>query len=270
MKAAYDYHQDMGFALFQRVIDEASAYGCPSMSPNNINEPLLARDLVERVEYASKKGFIDISMQTNALLLTERTSERLLDSGLTRLHVSLDALTEPTYDKIRRGSNFQKVMRNVDTFLELRARRGRKLPLLRVSLVRLTVNEHEIPAFVEYWRKRADYIAIQEFLSPFPGRPEFEPFFTESRTTLSDFRCPQPWQRVVVQGDGEVQPCCSFFSRELTMGNVKTTPLRDIWRSPAMDRLRELHRDGRYRDEPVCAKCVTNWIGKGRAAVDAS
>ena len=46
------------------------------------------------IEYASKKGFMDISMQTNGLLMTERISERLLDSGLTRLHVSLDAFTK--------------------------------------------------------------------------------------------------------------------------------------------------------------------------------
>ncbi len=266
LRAEYTYDGQMDMDLYKRIIDEASEYGAPSMSPNNINEPLLARDIIERIEYASRKGFIDISMQTNAVSMTERISERLLDSGLTRLHVSLDAFTKETYSKVRLDSNFDKVMANIDRFLDIRARRNRKLPLLRVSLVRLSANAHEIPAFVEYWRQRADYIAIQEFASPAPGRPEFaplfEPLFSGTRTFVSDFRCPQPWQRMTVQGDGSVQPCCSQFSRELTIGNVKETSLHSIWHSPAMNRMREMHQQGHYRDNPTCFKCVTGWVTK--------
>lgn len=262
LRAEYAYEGQMDMDLYRRIIDEASDYGAPSMSPNNINEPLLARDIIERIEYASRKGFIDISMQTNALPMTQRISERLLDSGLTRLHVSMDAFTKETYSKVRLDSNFDKVMANVDKFLELRAQRNRKLPLLRMSFVRISQNEHEIPAFIEYWRQRADYIAIQEFASPAPGRAVFEPMFAGTRTFVSDFRCPQPWQRVTIQGDGSVQPCCSHFSRELTVGNVKETSLHAIWHSPIMNRYREMHKEGRYRDNATCFKCVTGWVSK--------
>lgn len=262
LRAEYGYQGRMDMELYRRIIDEASEYGSPSMSPNNINEPLLTRDIIERIEYASRRGFLDISIQTNALLMTERVSERLLDSGLTRLHVSLDAFTKDTHEKIRLNSNFDKVMANVETFLNLRARKNRKLPLLRVSLVRLSTNEHEIPAFIEYWRTRADYIAIQEFASPAPERAEFEPLFAGSRAFVNDFRCPHPWQRVTIQGDGSVQPCCAHFSRELTVGNIKEASLHTIWHSPAMNDIREMHRQGQYQNNPTCFKCVTGWVAK--------
>ena len=40
-------------------------------------------------------------MFTNGVLLNEKNSEIILNSSLTRLFVSIDALTEKTYDKVR-------------------------------------------------------------------------------------------------------------------------------------------------------------------------
>lgn len=179
--AEHGYPDEMDFALYRKIIDEASDYECPSLAVNNINEPLMARDIVERIRYAADHGFADIMMNTNALLMTERVSERLLDSGLTRLLVSMDAHSEETYGKIRLASNFTKVMANVERFLELRAKRNVKLPILRISMVRLAQNEHEVDAFVEFWRDRADYIAIQEFASPAPDLAKFDTMFADSR-----------------------------------------------------------------------------------------
>lgn len=260
LKEEHGYASEMDDALFRKVIAEASEHQCPSLSMNSTNEPLMSRNVSSRIGHAAARGFIDIMLNTNGLLMTERIAEELIDSGLTRLMVSLDAFSEATYARIRLGSNFQKVMINVERFLDLRARRNVKLPLLRVSMVRLSLNEHEVDAFVEYWRDRADYIAIQDFASPAPGRAEFDLMFSPSHAGLSDFRCPQPWERLIVQGDGLVLPCCSQFARALAVGNAKTDSLQSIWLSSAMERLRDLHRRGRYQDDEVCRKCVSSWV----------
>jgi len=261
LKAQWAYAHTMERPLYERVIDEAAAHGCPSLSLNNINEPLLSRELVDQIRYASAKGIMDIMINTNGVLLTERITERLLDSGLTRLLVSFDAASKETYTKVRVGGNYDKVLANVERFLEMRARRNLKVPVLRASMVRLSVNEHEVKDFVQQWSDKADYLAIQEFAAPEPNRAEFERLFAGSRMVLGEFRCPQPWQRLVVQGDGAVLPCCSQFAQELKLGDARETPVRDIWRSPRMDRMRELHRRGRYADNRTCARCVSTWVG---------
>ena len=40
------------------------------------------------------------------------------------------------------------------------------------------------------------------------------------------------------------------------MGNVAEQSLQEIWMSLPMRELRELHREGRYYDNPVCKKCA--------------
>ncbi len=261
LKGKYGYKDEMSFDLYRKIIDEASLHHCPSLSLNNNNEPLLTRDLAQRARYAADNGFMDIMINTNGLLLTESKIEQLLDSGLTRVMVSLDAFTKETHEKIRVGSNFERVLENIELFLNRRTQSGQQLPLLRVSLVRLSFNEGEIDSFIEYWRTRADYVAIQEFASPDPAR-DFEGFFAGSRSMLDEYSCPQPWQRLIIQGDGAALPCCSQFGQELELGNVKQQSIRAIWHSPTMSSLRLLHKQGRYRDNSPCNKCISTWTNK--------
>ena len=64
-----------------------------------------------------------------------------MDSGLTRIRFSFDAFTQDTYSKVRVGA-FSKVIRNVETFLELK-KGNYKLPIVGVSFVSKQ-NEHEV------------------------------------------------------------------------------------------------------------------------------
>jgi len=93
LKKGYSYAGEMDFRTYCRLIDECAEHNCPSIGMNHANEPLLDKDLIERVNYATKRGIMDIHMNTNAMLLTEEMSKKLLDTGLTRLCFSVDALT---------------------------------------------------------------------------------------------------------------------------------------------------------------------------------
>ena len=56
------------------------------------NEPFLIKNMEEYIYYAHKKGFIDIMTNTNGSPITANRSKKILDSGLTRIRFSLDAL----------------------------------------------------------------------------------------------------------------------------------------------------------------------------------
>ena len=60
------------------------------------------------------------------------------------------------------------------------------------------------------------------------------------------FLCRSPFEYVHLQANGDVYPCCpSKFGK--IIGNVKTTPLREVWNSPAAQDVRESILDGSYR-----------------------
>ena len=92
-----DTHMD--WETYKKIILEAEKYGCPSLNPQGTNEPLLVPNFEDYIKFASQHGFIDIMMNSNATLLTEERSRKLLDSGITRISFSLDAYSKETFEK---------------------------------------------------------------------------------------------------------------------------------------------------------------------------
>ena len=147
-------------------MDEGSNYSCPSIEPQGTNEPLLIKDFHKYIKYAYDKNFIDIMINTNGSPLTARRSQELLDSGLTRLRFSLDAATPETYKKVRVGSlPLAKVIKNIETFLELKEKGGYKLPVTGVSMCVMKGNQHEV-LFEEFWIDKVDMVTFQAFTPP--------------------------------------------------------------------------------------------------------
>ena len=250
-------------SLFHKIIDEGSKYGCRSLSVHYINEPLLVSDLPERIAYARKKGFLDIHLVTNAQLLTEKKSRELIESGVTRVMVSIDANTKETFEKLRPGGTFEKVKQNLINFMKIRNSLGLKLPVVRVSFVAQEDNIHELEDFKKFWSGIVDYIHIQSFQKPYEDAKDSR---LSENNSIPDqiFKCDQPFNRIVIRADGTVLPCCSFNAFELPVGNVSDSQMYninnetiyDVWNSKKMKDLRKVHYEGRYKEIDACKKCV--------------
>ena len=213
------------------------------------------------VRYAKDSGVIDLIVHTNGTLLTKAASERLIDAGLTRMMVSLDALTDETYRKIRVGSDMPKVLRNIHDFLEIRAQKSKRLPLLSVNFVLMSLNEDELQVFVEYWSQYVDFFSIQQYTNPFKRSGDNETlYFADTREQTSKFHCQQPWQRMTVRFDGRVLPCCSFYAEDLVIGDVRQQSIKEIWDSPKMKQLQNMHSNGEYYNNPICKECAENTV----------
>ena len=148
--------KDAWFELerYRQIIDDGVARGLCSVALNAINEPLLRPDLPKFVAYARDAGVLDIIIHTNGMLLTETMSRALVEAGLTKLMVSLDAVSQSTYDRIRVGGDLVRVKANIERFLAVRNQLGARLPVLCVNFVKMSLNEAELPAFVEAWTGR--------------------------------------------------------------------------------------------------------------------
>lgn len=67
--------------------------------------------------------------------------------------------------------------------------------------------------------------------------------------------CPFPFYQMFIHTDGTVVPCCADWQRRLPLGNVKQTPLPQIWSGKAYNRLCiDMLKTGRSCRE-VCEIC---------------
>ena len=249
----FHYQEKLDFQTYKRLIDEASDNQCPSVSLNNNNEPLLQKDLEDYIAYASQKGIMDIMINTNASLLTPSRSKSLIDSGLTRIMFSLDSTTVETYKAVRGRNNFREVRSNILEFINIRNRKKKSLPLVRMTFVRMSFNSHEEKAFHKFWQGKCDYVSSQEFLPPYPGGYKYlKPL---NYLNHEPFRCISPWQRIIIQGDGSVLPCCQHYARDLTLGSIHKQTIKQIWLSGKMRRLRQGAKANQLPEGSICGKC---------------
>ncbi len=261
----------LSFDGFKKIVDEGADYGCPSLSPQGNNEPFLIKDLHKYIHYAYKKNFIDIMLNNNGSALTEKRAQQVLDSGLTRIRFSLDAFSPETYSIVRVGSiPLDKVKKNIETFLNLKEKGNYKLPVTGVSFCKVRQNEHEVEDFINYWQPKVDIISIQSFVPPTTNKEKYEKFYSTDQyeeEESKEFKCVQPFQRLVIRNQ-YIYPCCVSFNKELRLGSIDNTQIYDAWHSPKMNEIRELHKNGQFYKNKTCKDCVNLIYPTKKASLD--
>ena len=164
----YPATKNMSKDLFDKILSEIVINEIPSVAMNQVNEPLLDKKIFDRIEAVSKVETVcDIHMNTNASLLNEERSIKIINSNLTRLLIGFDGFSKKTYEKVRRKGNYEQVLKNILNFLELKKKSKKVFPVVRISFVKTSENENEIKDWFDFWKDKVDYLTIQEFITPF-------------------------------------------------------------------------------------------------------
>jgi len=246
----------MSVDTYRRICEEGKKYGLPAITVSNNNEGLLQKNLFGYIQAAQEAGIMDVFVGTNGHLLTRDMGAKLIQSGLTRLLISIDAATPEMYLKVRKSEKFDMVVKNIHAFHRLRAEAGKRLPLIRVSMVVTSMNQHEQEMFREQWADIADIISIQRYI-PYQGDPHIQDeLIPEGRDPLDFTVCAPLWQRMTIRANGDVIACC-HLANKLGVGNINESSIYDIWHGERMNEIRRIHLAGKYREIDVCSSCMS-------------
>ena len=150
---------DLAIDTFKALIP--AFHNLESLVLNGVGDPLL-HPLLEtfiRVAREAMPTAGSIGFQTNGLLLNRRRALSLLDAGLDRMSISVDALDPRLLREIRAGDSIESVERAFDS---LRAAKDElRRPDFRIGMefVAMRPNLGQLPALVE-WAARRDVAFI--------------------------------------------------------------------------------------------------------------
>ena len=123
-------------------------------------EPLLRRQIEKLVAAISAVGGVeDLTLTTNASLLA-RKAAGLAEAGLDRVTVSLDAMDDPTFQRMNDvGFPVATVLEAIDVAAEV------GLGPVKVNcVVQKDVNEHSVIDMAEYFRGTGHIVRFIEFM----------------------------------------------------------------------------------------------------------
>lgn len=140
--------QDMDFTLYRKIAEQVFPYA-RHVSLSSAGEPLMTRNFLDAIEIARSHGVQQVSFISSGLHLNPARAERIVDLGVTHIEFSLDGASEEVYNKIRIGSRFDKVIRNIAHLNEVKKKKRTMYPSLRFNFVLMKSNIHELPAFID-------------------------------------------------------------------------------------------------------------------------
>ena len=122
-------------------------------------EPLLRKNIEHLIEKIAAIGGLDIALTTNGSLLA-RKARSLRDAGLDRVTVSLDAIDEPTFQKMN-DAEFPVS----DVLDGIAAAAAAGLGPIKVNMVvKRGLNEHSILPMANHFRRSGHILRFIEFM----------------------------------------------------------------------------------------------------------
>jgi MoaA/NifB/PqqE/SkfB family radical SAM enzyme len=114
---------------------------------HGIGEPMLVKDIAERVRYLKERN-IYVLFNTNGTLLTEANGRALIEAGLDELRVSLDAAESEVFQMVRGKDFFDKIVANVKNFTRMQRELNAPKPRVSLWLTGLRETVDQLPGFV--------------------------------------------------------------------------------------------------------------------------
>lgn len=243
----------LGYDQVAKLLNECKEAGVYSVALGTESEAFVYKRIADAVRLIARKDFIDTWICTNGTLLNDAYIDLILDSNITRLTISIDAATEETYRKVR-GGNFRGLLSNIFSFLDKRAERKMRLPVLRVTFVKYNLNEGEADKFIDFWAGIADEVDIQPLI-------DIKNVDELRYNDIKKIKCAYPQRMLYINWNGDYKPCCSEFCKYLTIGNIKDMRILEAWHSQYIRGLR-LQLSGKERINKVCLNCLRSLHSK--------
>jgi len=225
-------------------------------------EPLLKKNIYELVVEA-KKYNIGTNINTNGFLL-EKYAEKIIDSGLDTLTVSIESHDPVVHDTVRVcEDSFRRAEQGIKKIISERKKRDTTKPYIMVRANISKRNYEELDKFFEYWHDLVDEVVLQpihdgasesifqiktdeinfqdmdkfnykkhmgRLFKKYPNLnskyyQEFYNFFFNNEKMRNKYRCFSSYFSATIDPYGNVLSCPEHLVK---LGNIKTTPLLDI------------------------------------------
>src|SRR6266446_2571460 len=113
------------------------------------NEPLTSPFFTELLKISAKYSIPNVLFITNGQRLRPKVADAVIESGVTQVQISIDGATKDTYEYVRRGARFDRLIHNIEYITERKRKLGTHLPQLQFNLVLMRRNLHELDQFVD-------------------------------------------------------------------------------------------------------------------------
>jgi len=231
---------------------------------HGLGEPLLDKNIVNKVKKAKEFDFPSIGFATNATNLTEVISKELINVGLDTVIFSIDGFKKQTHEKIRKNTDYGEIISNVTNFIALRNKtEGAKTKVI-VRMIRTDENKDEWEDYKIFWSKNLDS-KYGDQVSVFDvhniGGDGVKGYVDDVRAAILNYSknnkliCSDLYERMFVYSNGKVGLCCGDEFGWFNLDYVVSTKPEDIYNNDIFIKYRQKMEKGKICELEHCENC---------------
>jgi MoaA/NifB/PqqE/SkfB family radical SAM enzyme len=272
-----DDNPDMAFADFKKIIDQLTGIRRLWLTGG---ECFLNNDLFNMISYASNKLHAYIGLTTNGTLVTQEKADKLANSELNHLNVSIDSPNEETFKKIR-NTSVARVIKNIRYLNSVAPHIN-----IGINVVVMKDNLNELPDIIEIGKEIGakeivyqmvhplnenvmgqmnvyDNSIIEQIEKDIQNRAKYVGMnYTINKISDSQsFQCIRPFFECFIDYKGRITPCCDVMNVPLTP-SLFDHDFKTELNSPAFRKFRKHLLQRKY---PGFCQCC--WVVNHRASL---
>lgn len=231
-------------------------------------EPYLHPQFTSLVKQAAERNIYTVT-STNAHFLSPQKARETVESGLSRLIISIDGTTQETYEQYRIHGSIDKVIEGTKNILAAREKLQSKTPHVIFQFLVVKPNEHQIEEVQSLAKQlgvdevRLKTAQVYDYKNGNPLIPDDSRYSRyrqkadgtwELKNKLLN-QCWRMWQACVITWDGKVVPCC--FDKDAThpMGSATASSFRSVWQGEEYRQFRSAILRSRSEID-ICKNCT--------------
>ena len=226
-------------------------------------EPTMHPQFLEILKKLKETGKL-VHFNTNGTLLNPESIQTIIDLEIDSVKFSFQGVDKESYEEMRYGSSWEKLMENIQIMNRLRD--SREKPYIQISTTITSETKEQIDAFIENMTPLCDYINI--------GRTEMCHLDVEKMNISKERKekslqlkeresmhkqhltvCPEVYDKLSVNWDGTVTACCGDYDNTMVVGNLGEESLGMIYCGEKLREIRRIISRDAYDEIPLCRMC---------------
>lgn len=258
MKKKYDFEpQMMNEETFARILEQTKQFKqkFKVISLTGHGEPMLNPNLPDMVRSVKESNITErIEIISNASLLNNELSDRLIDSGLDVLRISLQGLSNQKYkDVCNVNLNFQNLVNQIEYFYK-----RKKDCKVHIKIMDVALNEGEEKYFYDLFENICDRMYIEKCRPVYDGieygESAFELADRYGRVHEKREVCPLPFFMLGIFPNGDVEPCDTIY-KPIILGNVNENTLLEMWTGEKLKEFQRMQLEKKRCSNERCKVC---------------
>ncbi len=227
-------------------------------------EPTLHPELIEIIKQLKETGTL-VHLNTNGSLLDKEMIKNLVDSGLDSIKISFQGTDEGTYNEMREGGDYVKLLNRIEDLYEYRG--VKETPFIQISTTLTDESHDQINNFSNDVEDKCDFYNIgttnlyhidEEKMARNNQRQKIQGLKEKVNVQYEHKKeCAEAFDNLAINWNGDVTLCESDYDNFMVVGNILDLDLRVLFTSPEADYYRNIILNREYSKIRCCKTCYS-------------